>query len=300
MVAQAPARERGISAAARRPARQEKRTMTAPIERQGEPQTAMPVDIARAVRDFNASNESHENLWTQVHRAGDVLRRGVREREAARHHAREARDFHLTVQAEFPHRHAPLVQQWILAGVTVGLDAVACWFAAQALGSDRDQTLLWTALFLAVLAGGEAALDHYSERGGRPWRLLVAGLAVFVAGLGVLRFLFLATVGTLGVSTALVGAMLFTGATASSLALGYRALRAAEKFPAWRARKRARYAEREAARASDRAAGLLRERDRLVDAYLSRIRVCLLTMCLSNQLPLAERAVREHLIGQGS
>jgi hypothetical protein len=274
--------------------------MVAPIERPGEPQAAIPTDIAHAVRDFNASNEAHENLWTQVHQAGDVLRQGVRDREAARHRAREARDFHLTVQAEYPHRHASLVQQWILAGVTVGLDAVACWFAAQALGSGRDETLLWTTLFLAVLAGGEIALDHYSERGGRAWRLLVGGLAVFVAGLGVLRFLFLATVGTLGVSTALVGAALFTGATSGSLALGYRALRAAEKFPAWRARKRARYAEREAAMASDRVIGLLRERERLVDAYLSRIRVRLLSMCLSNELPLAEAAVRDHLTGQDS
>jgi hypothetical protein len=256
--------------------------MPAPMERPGETQAAMPADIAHAVRDFNADNEAHENLWTQVHRAGDVLRQGVRDREAARHRARAARDYHLTVQAEYPHRRSPLVQQAVLAGVTVGLDAVACWFAAQALDSDRDETLLWTALFLAVLAGGELALDHFSERGGRAWRLLVAGLAVFV------------------VTTAMVGAALFTGATAVSLALGYRALRAAEKPPAWQARKRARYAEREAARASDRVVGLLRDRDRLVDAYLSRIRVGLLRVCSSDQLSVAEAAVREHLIGQDS
>ena len=274
--------------------------MATSMERPGEQQAAMPTDIAHAVRDFNGSNQAHENLWTQVHQAGDVLRQAVRDREAARHRAREARDFHLTVQAQYPRRHAPLVQQWLLAGITVGLDAVACWFGAQALGSGRDETLLWTALFLAVLAGGEIALDHYGERGGRAWRLLVAGLAAFVAGLGVLRFLFLATVGTLGVATALVGATLFTGATFGSLALGYRALRAAEKFPAWRARKRARYAEREAARASDRVVRLLRERDRLVDAYLSRIRVWLLKTCSSSQLPLAEAAVREHLTGKDS
>lgn len=274
--------------------------MAAPMERPGETQAALPVDIAHAVRDFNADNEAHENLWTQVHRVGDVLRQGVRDREAARHRARAARDYHLTVQAEYPHRRSPLVQQAVLAGVTVGLDAVACWFAAQALDSDRDETLLWTALFLAVLAGGELALDHFSERGGRAWRLLVAGLAVFVAGLGVLRFLFLATVPAIGATTALVGAALFTGATAVSLALGYRALRAAEKPPAWQARKRARYAEREAARASDRVVGLLRDRDRLVDAYLSRIRVCLLRVCSSDQLSVAEAAVRQHLTGQDS
>lgn len=276
--------------------------MPAPMDRPAEPEAATPPDIARLIRDFNDSNEAHENLWTQVHRAGDVLRQGVRDRDAARNRSRAARDFHLTVHAEYPHRRAPLPQQWTLAGITVLLDAVACWFAAQALGADRDETLLWTVLFLAVLAGGEIALDHYSERGGRAWRLLAAGVAAFVAGLGVLRFLFLATVGSLGVTTALVGAALFTGATAGSLALGYRALRAAERVPAWRARRRARYAEREAAAASNRVVRLLRDRDRLVDAYLSRIRVCLLKTCSSGQLPLAEAeaAVREHLTGGDS
>jgi hypothetical protein len=58
-----------------------------------------------------------------------------------------------------------------------------------------DQDLLCTLLFLAELAGGEVALDYCSERGGFAWRLLVIGLSAFVTGLGVLRFLYLATVG---------------------------------------------------------------------------------------------------------
>jgi hypothetical protein len=272
----------------------------APMERPSDSPAAMPADISDAVRDFNESNEAHENLWTRVHRAGDVLRQGVRDREAARVRAREARDFHLTVQAEYPHRRAPLVQQVLVAGFTILLDAVACWFAAQALDSDRDETLLWTVLFLAVLAGGEIGLDYFSEHHGRIWRLLVAGLAVFVAGLGVLRFLFLATVVATGVTTAVVGAALFTAATACSLAFGYRALRAAERAPAWRARRRARDAEREAARASDRVVGLLRDRDRLIDAYLSRIRVGLLKARSADQLRTAEAAVRQHLTGPDS
>lgn len=272
----------------------------APMESPSDQQVAMPADIADAVREFNQSNEAHEDLWARVHRAGDVLRQGVRDREAARLRAREARDFHLTVQAEYPHRRARLVQQGMLAAFTIALDAVACWFAAQALGSDRDETLLWTALFLAVLAGGEIGLDQLSERHGRAWRFLVAGLAVFVAGLGVLRFMFLATVAATGVTTAVVGAALFTAATACSLAFGYRALRAAERPPAWRARRRARDAEREAARASDRVVGLLRDRDRLMDAYLSRIRGVLLRTCSADQLRAAEAAVRQHLTGPDS
>jgi hypothetical protein len=274
--------------------------MAAPMDHPSDAQAEMPDDITRTLDEFNAANEAHEDLWTRVHQAGDVLRQGVRDSDAARLHAKEARDFHRTVQAEYPNRRAHLVQQAVFAAFTVGLDAVACWFAAQALGSDQDETLLWTALFLAVLAGGEIALDHFSERGGRMWRLLVAGLAVFVALLGVLRFIFLATVVTVGLTTAVVGAALFTAATACSLAFGYRALRAAERPAAWRARRRARNAEREAHRASNRVTGLLRERDRLVDAYLSRIRGALLKTCSADQLLVAEAAVREHLIGKES
>jgi hypothetical protein len=121
---------------------------------------------------------------------------------------------------------------------------------------------------------------------------------VFVAGLGVLRFLYLATVGGNGTVGALVGAGLFTAATAAFLVIGYRALRAAERFPAWQARRRSRQAEREAAAASRRVGRLLRERDRLVDAYLSRIRVSLLGKCSAGQLPQLESALREHLTGR--
>ena len=259
--------------------------------------TMTSADIVGPVREFNASNQAHEDLWTRVHQAGDQVRRGVDERDAAQLHARQARDFYLTVQAEHPHRRAPLLRQALLAAGTVALDAVACWFAAQALDEGQTETLLWTLLFLAVLACGEVALDYLSERSTRAWRSLAGGLLVFVTGLGVLRFLYLATVGGAGTVTALVGAGLFTAATLSFLAIGYRALRAAEKFPAWQARRRARQAEREAGAASRRVARLLREHNRLVDAYVSRIRVGLLGKCSVEQLPELEVALRQHLTG---
>jgi hypothetical protein len=255
-------------------------------------------DVLDSVREFNASNTAHEDLWTRVHQTGDAVGRAVDERDAAQRDARKARDFHQTIQAEHPHRHAPLPRQALIAGVFVGLDAVACEFAAQALGNDQDQTLLWTALFLAVLAAGEVALDHYSERGARAWRLLVTGLGAFVAGLGVLRFIYLATVGTAGALTALVGAALFTAATAAFVVIGYRALRAAEKIKAWQARRRARQAEREVAAASHRVASLLREHNRLIDAYMSRIRVLLLGKFSSARLPQVAALLREHLAGR--
>lgn len=255
-------------------------------------------DVAECVRTFNASNPAHENLWTRVHQASDLVRRSVQDRIAAQVRARQAQDFYLAVQAEYPHRRAPLLQQVLIAAITIGLDGVACWFAAQALDGGQNETLLWTVLFLAVLAAGEVALDHYSERSGRAWRLLAAALAAFVAGLGILRFEYLATVGTNGPVAALVGAALFTAATSGFLVLGYRALRAAEKFPAWQARRWSRQADREAAAASNRVARLLRERNRLVDAYISRIRLDLLARCSSTELPLLEAALRTHLTGR--
>jgi hypothetical protein len=260
--------------------------------------TITSAEVAEHVRNFNASNQAHEDLWARAHQAGDAVCRGVEDKDKAQLHARHARDFHLAVQAEYPHRRAPLMRQALIAAFTTGLDGVACWFAAQALGNGQTETLLWTALFLAVLGTGEVALDHYSEHSHRVWQLLVGGLLLFVAGLGVLRFLYLATVGGNGPIAALVGAALFTGATAGFLVIGYRALRAAEMPPAWRARKRSRQADRQVSAASQRVARLVRERDRLVDAYVSRIRVGLLEQCESGELPQLVAAVRRHLTGR--
>ena len=156
----------------------------------------------------------------------------------------------------------------------------------------------WTALFLAVLAFGEIGLDYYSELGGRPWRTVAAALITFVAGMGVLRFLYLATVGATGVITALVGAALFTAATAGFLVIGYRALRAAEKFTAWQARRSATQARREVVAAEHRMHRLQRDHDRLTDAYVNRIRSSLLDRCPADQLSKLEMALRKHLAGE--
>ena len=263
----------------------------------GQPTTMTSADIAEFVRDFNASNPAHEDLWTRTLQAADTVRRSVEDRIVAQLRAQKARSFFLAVQAEYPHRCAPLLRQVFIAASALGLDAVACWFAAQALGNGQVETLLWTLLFLAVLAGGEVALDYYSERGGRAWRIMATGLAAFVTGLGILRYLYLDTVSAVGATAALVGAVLFTTATAGFLLIGYRALRAAERLPAWQARKRSRRADREVAAASHRVSRLLRERNRLVDAYISRIRGDLLGKCSSLQLPRLEADLRQHLTG---
>ena len=175
---------------------------------------------------------------------------------------------------------------------------MACYFAAQALDGSQDTTLVWTVLFLAVLAAGEVGLDVYQDRRRRAWYLLAAFLGGFIFVLGVLRFLYLATVGTNDPVTAAAGAGLFTAATAGFVFLGYRALRAAETPQAWRARRRARAAYRVAQAARESADREAVRRDQLIDAYLMQVRRVALRTCPAEQLLLVEAAARKHLTGE--
>ena len=266
----------------------------------GSGQAQSPPDATEIVRSFNASNSAHDSLWSRVFHANDAVRHSTEEATLARAAGERAYVAHLAIQAEHPQRRAPRLRQLALAGVSVALDAVACYFAAQALGNAQLETVAWAVLLLAVLGSGEVALDYYKERRPRVWRLLVTGLAIFVAGLGVLRYSYLATVGTDQTLAALVAAVLFTAATAGFVMLGYRALRAAETAPTWKARRAALKAAREAAAADAHTARSVVERDRLADAYMSRIRAALLQNCTASQLPLMEAAVRAHLLGRGA
>jgi len=260
--------------------------------------SALP-EVAEVVRYFNESNRAHQSLWERVRQAGDIVSRADQRHRDAVGSAAQERAAHLAIQAEHPERKAPFARQLAIAGLTVALDAIACWFAAQAVGDDQLQTLIWAGLLLAVLALGEVALDYYRDRSMRAWRLVLAGLAAFVLGLGALRYLFLSTVDVTGTGTALVGAVLFTAATAAFLLVGYRALRAAEKASAWKARRAVRRAERLVDQAAERLTAFLDEQHRLVDAYLSRIRDTLLDICNSSQLGHMEHALRKHLCGSG-
>ena len=187
--------------------------------------------------------------------------------------------------------------QRLYALVTVILDGVACYFAAQALGGSQDTTIVWTVLFLAVLAAGEVALDFYRDRYQRAWRTVVAVLATFVGALGALRFWFLATIGTSGLLPAALGAALFTAVTAGFLFVGYRALRLAETPQAFRARRWARTAVQAAQAARADAERNTHDRERLIDAYLGQVRRWALELCTAGQ-HLMERAVRRHLLGE--
>lgn len=256
-------------------------------------------DATAAVRAFNGANRAHEDLWSRVRHATDIVRHARREAAETESLAAEADAAHRVTQAEHPDRRAPRVRQLLLAGLTIALDGLACNFAAQALGGGPRETLVWTGLFLAVLAAGELALDVYQERQRRAvWRSLAGGLGAFVAMLGLLRYSFLLTVGTAGPVTAAIGAALFTAATGCLVLLGYRALRAAETAAAWKARRRKLALERKARTARGTVGAQIARRDRLADAYLSQLRTSLLRYCTASQLATMEHAVRMHLVGR--
>jgi hypothetical protein len=193
----------------------------------------VPTDVADVIRRVNASNEAVEDQCLRARQAADLASRSAGAADQAATTAVRAEVAHQTIQAERPRRCAPLPRQVVLALITVALDGLACYFAAQALDGSQDATLVWTALFLSVLAGGEFALDFYKDRSERTWHSLVILIGTFVTLLGTLRFWFLVTIGGGGLVPAIVGAFLFTGATAGFLSIGYRALRVAETTHAW-------------------------------------------------------------------
>ncbi len=158
----------------------------APAERSAPPDPS-PVgcsDIADLLCDANASNEDIENQCLRARHAADIADRSEQEARRAQAAARTARVAHSSIQAERPQRRAPLPRQWLITFLTVGLDGLACYFAAQALAGSEDSTLVWAALFLAALAGGELALDFYRDRSVRAWQVLAGLLGAFVVVLG--------------------------------------------------------------------------------------------------------------------
>jgi hypothetical protein len=255
-------------------------------------------EVANLIRDVNASNATVEDQCLRACQAADLAARSARAAELSALASKNAAVAYQAIQSENPRRRSPLLRQMILALVTVGLDGLACYFAAQALDGSQDATLVWTGLFLAVLAGGEVALDFYRDRNESTWRVLAILTGVFIALLGVLRFWFLVTIGTGGLVPAIVGAFLFTAATAGFLCLGYRALRAAETPLAWRAGRESRKARQTAKAAAAAATRDARERDRLIDAYLGHVRRLVLKTYSVNEQFAMESAVRDHLAGR--
>jgi hypothetical protein len=259
-----------------------------------------PTGVADLIRELNESNGTVEDQYLRARGAADRAARSQAAAQEATEGAGTARVACEAIREEQPRRRGPLPRQALIALATVWLDGLACYFAAQALDGSQDSTLVWTLLFLAVLGGGEVAMDYYRDRHRRVWYLLVNFLGAFVVTLGVLRFSYLATIGTGEGLAAIAGAALFTAATAGFLFLGYRALRAAETPQAWRARRAARRAHAAAQAAWEMAEHDATARDGLIDAYLRQVRRAALRMCPAEDVLALEVAVRAHLTGRAS
>jgi hypothetical protein len=257
-------------------------------------------DAVAAVRACNAQSEAHADLHARTRQASDTAARMADKATDAKVRGSRAAVIYRTSQAEHPERRAPLSRQVAIAVAALGLDAIACYFAAQALGSSRLQTTLWTALFLAALAAGEVALDRLADRNRKAWRGVAVALLLFVIGLAALRFEYFSVTDVDGPVAALVAASLFTAFTIGFLAVGYRALRAAQPLHTWQASRWARKAAREAEAAASEAARYADNRDRLLEAYLTRIRPLLMETCTAAELSALEQAIRMHLRGEPS
>jgi hypothetical protein len=256
------------------------------------------VAVMAEVLAFNGSSQAHEDLWSDTRQATDIVNQAAADVAAAQNDVREAELAYRAERAKQLDRSAPRPRQWLLAAAALSLDGVACVFAAEALDGSQLETYGWAGLFLALLAAGELALDHYRDTHRALWRWIAGILGAFIGLLGVLRFVFLTTVGYGGDLAALVAATLFTVATAGFVVAGYRLLRAAETSQAWRARRLRRDCERAAAAARRRLVACTARRDRLARAYLSRIRSQLARGYSASELPLMEQALMAHLTGQ--
>jgi len=263
-----------------------------------QPPTQRLPDVMQEILACNSESEGQEDLWSRTRLAADQVRQAEADAREADSNWANADLNHKALQAEYPERPAPRPRQWLIAAGTLMLDGVACYFAAETLGGSPAETFAWAGLFLALLGAGELTLDLYRETHRVLWRWTAFILGAFIVLLGLLRFWFLATVGTYGLVTAAIGASLFTLVTAGFVVIGYRALRVAETALTWMARRRAQACAKAAAQAHRRLSRLKALRDRLARAYLSRIRVRLIKTCTAAELPLMEHAVLAHLTGQ--
>lgn len=254
------------------------------------------LDVTDLICKVNASDETAKDQCLRARRASGLAAHSARVAELSAAAARNAATTHEAAQAGCPRRRAPLPRQMALVLAAAGLDGVACYIAAQALGESQDATLVWTGFFLAVLAAGDMALNFYRDRSQRAWRASAVLAGSSVALLGTLRFVFLAAAGADRLAQAIAGAGLFTAATAGFLTLGYRALRVSEIPTAWRARQKSRKAARAARAARAIAARDTAERNRLITAYLDQVRSLLAEPYPDEQQLLIEAAAWQYLL----
>jgi hypothetical protein len=258
-----------------------------------------PVDATAVIRWVNARSEAVKDLYVRARLAAEHTLGSLRAVELAKETAELAEIAYQTIRAEFPRRTAPLPRQRMYALLSVILDGVACYFAAQALNGSQDDTLVWTVLFLAVLGTGEVVLDYYRDRHARAWRIVLWVLIAFLVMLGFLRFSFLDAISGDGLVPAVLGAALFTLVTGGFIFVGYRALRMAETPQAFRARRWARSSARAERDAKEEVRQNASDRDRLIAAYLTQVWRHLPELCSVEEQPAVEQAVRRHLLGEG-
>ena len=202
-----------------------------------------PIDVAVLIRDVNASNEAVEDQCLRARQAADIATRSARAAELWRQPPPEW-------QGRAPDR----------PGRTSAPARVAAAAGDPRADNSRPgrRGLLFRRAGAGRQSGRYAGMDRLVP--GRPGRRrsrprLLPGPQPCAPGRpwpfssesssrcwAVLRFWFLATIGTGGLVPAVTGASLFTVATAGFLSLGYRALRAAETPQAWHARRAARTA----------------------------------------------------------
>jgi hypothetical protein len=257
-----------------------------------------PVEVSALLSQANDSNDAMEDLFVRVTQTASIAARTTAAARLTECAARQDKNAWRIIQAEHPHRTEPRPRQVLTAFGLTALDGVACYFGAQALDGSQAETLVWTGLFLILLAAGEVGLDLLRDRPGQGWRVLAGALTAFVGGLGVLRMAFFTATGPGSLLPAIVGAALLSATTGGFLYLGYRALRMAETTRAWQARRTAQRAARLARAAQATAQNWTAEANRLADAYLCQLRPLLLRRYPVSQQVRLEQEIRDYLLGR--
>jgi RNA polymerase sigma factor (sigma-70 family) len=253
---------------------------------------ASAIDVSEMICRFNAADEHLEDLYLRARRAAQAVARSRAALEQAGSAANRARLTAGTVRAEHPWRYVSLHRQGLLMLPAIVL-GIGCYFSSQALSGSQNTALRFVlaAIFAIILAAGTALFGYYDPAANPMRRSLCAFVGGSAAAVGGLRYL--ASLGS-GDSapTAALEACLLTATTAGSLLAGYRFLKVTETPRAWRARHQARAESRRASAAREAAQHDMAEQERLVRAYVSRLRPALASAYPYDPPAAVEAAVR--------
>jgi hypothetical protein len=246
--------------------------------------------------EHNASNRERERTFKQANDGTEQVVRAEREAVRTRDVASDTATTYDAIQSRNPswNESLSLEVQGLIA--IAGVDATASYFAAEDLGDSQTATLMFTGLFLAFLVGGVIWLARFHRhKQPRPKNALLTLMAAFVLTLGYLRYDYLVT--TSSARYPLVGAGILTLITAASVMAGYFAWRRRESLEIFKARRRAKQADRQAEQAEEKVAREKNRRDILVQSYLHGMRGFLQKKAKeSNSDPMdMEAAIRRYL-----